>query len=290
MRKVKQIIPSSKVNMGGIILDQPLPSASVDQIDPFLLIHHWHDVLPGNQKQNEAGVGPHPHRGFSPVTFIFKGGVHHRDSRGNDSIIYDGGTQWMNAGRGIVHSERPFKQLAEEGGEFEIIQFWINNPAKYKMEQPSYQPLSKEETPVYNAEDGKARVYVVSGNYKNLEGKISAHSPLITLRMELEENGVLDFTIPTDYNTLIYQLDGGLTVNDKEQTNAKDVIWFENDGEEEIKICANKKSRAILLAGKPLNENIVSYGPFVMNTQTEVMEALRDAQMGKMGVLIEDFN
>jgi redox-sensitive bicupin YhaK (pirin superfamily) len=289
MRKVKQIIPSSKVNMGGIILDQPLPTASVDQIDPFLLIHHWYNVLPGNQKQNEAGVGPHPHRGFSPVTFIFKGGVHHRDSRGNDSIIYEGGTQWMNAGRGIIHSERPHKKVAEEGGEFEIIQFWVNNPAKFKMEQPSYQPLSKEETPVYNTEDGKAKVYVVAGNYKDIEGKISANSSLITLRMELEEDGTLDFSIPADFNTLIYQLDGELTINDSEQVKAKDLIWFDNDGKEEINISASKKSRAILLAGKPINEEVVSYGPFVMNTQTEVMEAMRDAQMGKMGVLIEEF-
>jgi quercetin 2,3-dioxygenase len=288
MRKVKKIIPSSKVNMGGIILDQPLPNEFVNQIDPFLLIHHWYNVLPGDQKQNEAGVGPHPHRGFSPVTFIFKGGVHHRDSRGNDSIIYEGGTQWMNAGMGIVHSERPYKELAEQGGEFEIIQFWVNNPAKFKMQQPSYQPLSKEETPVYNTEDGKAKVFVVAGNYKDIEGKISANSPLITLRMELQENGTLDFTLPEDYNTVIYLLDGELTINDSEQAKTKDLIWFDNDGEKEIKISATHKSRAILLAGKPINEEVASYGPFVMNTQTEIMEAMRDAQMGKMGVLIEE--
>ena len=288
MRKVKQIIPSSKVNMGGIILDQPLPTATIDKIDPFLLIHHWYNALPGDQKQNEAGVGPHPHRGFSPVTFIFKGGVHHRDSRGNDSIIYEGGTQWMNAGMGIVHSERPYKKLAEEGGEFEIIQFWVNTPAKYKMEQPSYQPLSKEETPVYYTEDGKAKIFVVAGNYKNIEGKISAKSSLTTLRMEMEENSSVNFTIPADYNTLIYLLDGELTINDSEQAKAKDLIWFDNDGEVKIKISANKNSRAILLAGEPLNEEVASYGPFVMNTQTEIMEAMRDAQMGKMGVLIEE--
>jgi len=288
MRKVKKIIPSSKVNMGGIILDQPLPNKSTDQIDPFLLIHHWNDVLPGEQKQNEAGVGPHPHRGFSPVTFIFKGGVHHRDSRGNNSIVYAGGTQWMNAGMGIVHSERPYKELAEKGGEFEIIQFWVNNPAKFKMKQPSYQPLSKEETPVYITEDGKAKVFVVAGSYKNIEGKISANSPLITLRLELEENGKLDFSIPKEYNTLIYLLDGGLTVKDSEQAKAKDLIWFDNDGETEIKISATRKTRAILLAGEPINEKVASYGPFVMNTQTEILEAMRDAQMGKMGVLIEE--
>jgi len=289
MRKIKQIITSSKVNMGGIILDQPLPSGNVDKIDPFLLIHHWHNNFPGNQKQKEVGVGPHAHRGFSPVTFIFKGGVHHRDSRGNDSIINEGGTQWMNAGMGIVHSERPLKNIAEKGGEFEIIQFWINTPSKFKMEQPSYQPLSKEETPVYTSDDGRANVQVIAGSYKNIDGKITASSPIIALRMELEENGELKFKIPKYYNTLIYQLDGILTINESDEADAKDLIWFENNGEEEINITAKEKTRAILLAGKPINEKVVSHGPFVMNTQTEIMEALRDAQMGKMGVLTEEF-
>ncbi len=289
MRKIKQIIPSSKVNMGGIILDQPLPSGNIDQIDPFLLIHHWHNNFPGNQQQNEVGVGPHAHRGFSPVTFIFKGSVHHRDSRGNNSIINEGGTQWMNAGMGIVHSERPPKNIAEKGGEFEIIQFWINTPSEFKMEQPSYQPLSKEDTPVYTSDDGRANVQVIAGSYKNIDGKITASSPIIALRMELEENGELKFKIPKYYNTLIYQLDGKLTINESDKAGAKDLIWFENNGEEEINITAKEKTRAILLAGKPINEKVVSHGPFVMNTQTEIMEALRDAQMGKMGVLIEEF-
>ncbi len=118
---------------------------------------------------------------------------------------------------------------------------------------------------------------------------MAAPSPIIALRMELEENGRLKFNIPKYYNTLIYQLDGKLTINESDETSAKNLIWFENNGEEEINITAKEKTRAILLAGKPINEKVVSHGPFVMNTQTEIMEALRDAQMGKMGVLIEEF-
>ena len=273
--------------MGGIILDQPLPNQFIDQLDPFLLIHHWNDRLKGNQKQNEAGVGPHPHRGFSPVTLIFKGGVHHQDSRGNNSIVMEGGTQWMFAGLGITHSERPYKQLAEQGGDFEIIQFWVNVPSKNKMDQPFYKPITKEETPVFISDDKKVQVGVVSGKFKMLEGAIDTFTPVTTLRMNFEKDGELAFNIPSTQNTLIYVLNGFLNINNEEVTG-QDLVWFNNDNDE-IRIKAIEPSRVILLAGEPIGEEVVSYGPFVMNSHTEIMEALRDAQMGKMGVLIEEF-
>ena len=273
--------------MGGIILDQPLPNQFMDQLDPFLLIHHWDDKLKGNRKQNEAGVGPHPHRGFSPVTLIFKGGVHHQDSRGNNSIVKEGGTQWMFAGLGITHSERPYKELAEQGGDFEIIQFWVNVPAKNKMEQPIYKPITKEETPVFVSEDKKVQVGIVSGKFKNINGALDSFTPVTTLRMNFEKNGKIDLTIPPSHNTLIYLLDGQLRINN-ETVTAKELVWFNND-DEDITIKAIHPTRAILLSGEPIGEEVVSYGPFVMNSHTEVMQALRDAQMGKMGVLIEEF-
>ena len=287
MRSIKKIIKSQKVDMGGIILDQPLPNQFMDQLDPFLLIHHWDDKLKGNQKQNEAGVGPHPHRGFSPVTLIFKGGVHHQDSRGNNSIVKEGGTQWMFSGLGITHSERPYKELAEQGGDFEIIQFWVNVPAKNKMQQPFYKAISKEETPLFISDDEKVKVGVVSGSFKNIKGVVEHFSPVNVLRFEFLKDGKIDFTIPSNHNTLIYLLDGQLQINN-EQAIAKDLVWFNND-EEEIRITAIQKTMAILLSGEPIGEEVVSYGPFVVNSHTQVMEAIRDAQMGKMGVLIEEF-
>ena len=287
MKTIKKIIKSQKVNMGGIILDQPLPNQFIDQLDPFLLIHHWDDRLKGNQKQNEAGVGPHPHRGFSPVTLIFKGGVHHQDSRGNNSIVMEGGTQWMFAGLGITHSERPYKELAEQGGDFEIIQFWVNVPSKNKMEQPFYKPITKEETPVFISDDKKVQVGVVSGKFKNLEGVVDTFTQITTLRMNIEKDGELTFDIPSTQNTMIYVLDGHLKINNEEVTS-KDLIWFNNDNTE-IKILTYNPARIILLAGEPIGEEVVSYGPFVMNSHTEIMEALRDTQMGKMGILIEEF-
>ena len=289
MRTIRHIINAPKVNMGGIILDQPLPVRNIDQIDPFLLVHHWHRVHKGGDKQQDLGVGPHPHRGFAPVTFIFKGAVHHQDSRGNNSIIEEGGTQWMNSGMGIVHSERPTKEIAENGGEFEIIQFWVNAPAKNKMDPPSYQSLTKEETPIVKSTDNKVEAGVVVGEFLGKNGKINPYSSLLALRLDIKKGGKMEIPIPENYNAFIYQLDGSLKINDGKVANTKDLTWFHNDGKS-IHIEGLEDTRAILLAGEPIDEEVTSYGPFVMNTQTEIMQAMKDYQMGKMGVLIEEFS
>jgi redox-sensitive bicupin YhaK (pirin superfamily) len=288
MKSIKEIIKSEKVNMGGIILDQPLPNKIMDQVDPFLLIHHWDDELKGGRRQKEVGVGPHPHRGFSPVTLIFKSGVQHRDSRGNDSIVTEGGTQWMFAGRGITHSERPVKELAENGGTLEFIQFWVNVPAKNKMEQPYYKAITKEDTPIYYSDDRKVEVAVVSGELNGVKGKVDTFTSLNTLRFNFLKAGEIEFEIPNDHNTIFYLLKGKVQVNDEKEINAKDLVYFDND-DSKIKITAIEDGYGIILSGTPIGEEVESYGPFVMNTQTEIMEALRDAQMGKMGVLIEEF-
>lgn len=288
MRTIKEIIKSEKVNMGGIILDQPLPNKHMDQIDPFLLIHHWDDDLKSGKLQKEVGVGPHPHRGFSPVTLIFKGGVHHRDSGGNDSIVTEGGTQWMCAGRGITHSERPVKDLAEKGGTLEFIQFWVNVPSKNKMEQPYYIAVPKDDTPICLSEDKKVEVAVVSGELKGVKGKVDTYTPINTLRFNFTKDGEIEFDIPNDHNVLFYLLKGKVIANGEQEINVKDLILFAND-DSKIKFAADEDGYGILLSGTPINEEVASYGPFVMNNQTQIMEALRDSQMGKMGVLIEEF-
>ena len=288
-RSINRIIPAQKVNMGGIILDQPLPVAGVDQIDPFLLVHHWASVLPGGEREKDLGVGPHPHRGFSPVTLIFKGAVQHRDSLGTKSIIKGGGAQWMNSGKGIVHSERPPKELAEKGGDFELIQFWANTPANRKMEPAKYQPLSAEQTPTITSEDGKVKAGIVAGEALGKTGPIELMTPMLVMRFEIEKGGKMEIPIPKDFNVFLYQLDGKLTVNGDTTTKSKDLTWFENDGDS-ISFEGLEETRAILLAGAPLKEEVTSYGPFVMNTQTEIMKAMRDYQQGKMGILIEEFD
>ena len=288
-RSVKQIYPAFKVNMGGIFLDQALPNRELEQIDPFLLVHHLHHQYPAGSRQKEVGVPPHPHRGFAPVTFVFKGGVHHRDSRNNNSVIYEGGTQWMHAGRGITHSERPAREVAENGESWELIQWWINLPSKYKMTDPQYMPLTKEETPETVSEDGLVKVGVVAGEINGVSGGISPFTKVLALRLEMRAGGQINIPIPASYNGFTYQLDGKLTVNGEVDTKAKDLVLFDNDGEG-ILIEALTDSRLILLAGEPINEPMVSHGPFVMNDTTEILQAMRDYQQGKMGILIEDFD
>ncbi len=284
-KSIKQIIPSQKINMGGHLLEQPLPNRLMDQLDPFLLIHHAEWELKGNQRQQEVGIGGHPHRGFSPVTFIFQGDIRHQDSFGNDAVVKAGGTQWMHAGKGITHSERPSATLAQEGGTQEIIQFWVNTPSKYKMEVPYYLPLSEEETPFI--EDKDYKVQIVAGEYKGIKGPAKTFSPMLLMRGTINTKGTAQFEIPKNFNTLMYLLDGEVVVNGQVAKH-KDFIWFDNDGEG-VQIEAHENTRFIILSGEPIGEEVTSYGPFVMNTQTEIMHALRDAQMGKMGVLIENF-
>ena len=274
--------------MGGIFLDQALPIAELNQLDPFLLIHHWNKPLSGGQKQKEVGVGPHPHRGFSPVTLIYKGNVHHRDSRGMDSIVGEGGAQWMNSGMGIVHSERPDKDLANNGGEFEIIQFWVNTPSKYKMLEPEYYPISKQDIPEVVSDDGKIRLGVIAGSINGIESKLTTYTDLLICKISSEKNGKIQFNVPEEYNAIIYQLDGKLLINNSFSSKSKNLVWFKNTGDE-INIECLEDSRAVLLAGKPIGEEITSYGPFVMNNQTEILTAMRDYQQGKMGILIEEY-
>lgn len=289
MRSIAEVVKAERVNMGGILLDQPLPSRNIDMIDPFLLIHHWDQTLPGGQKQERLGVGPHPHRGFAPVTFIFKGSVHHRDSEGFEVVVGGGGTQWMNSGQGIVHSERPGKELAEKGGNFELIQFWVNAPAKNKFDKPNFQPLQSEETPWIKSGDGKVKTGVIAGEFHGISSKIEPYSPMLILRFEFMKGGELTIPIPKEYNTLIYQLDGKMVVNGERETNRKDMVWFRNDGDS-ITLKALEDTRVILLSGQPINEPVATYGPFVMNTEKEIMDAIRDYQSGKIGFLVEKFD
>ena len=286
-RTISRLLYAHQVDMGGMPIRQPLPTQNVQQIDPFLLLHHANVKAPLHIKPEQAGIGPHPHRGFSPVTFIFKGGVHHRDSRGNDSTIYAGGAQWMNAGMGILHSERPSHDIHEIGGRQEIIQLWINTPAKNKMDQPAYYPLSAEEAPRFVSEDEKVNGRVFSGEVLGVKGPIPSQTVVNAATFTFKRGGKISIALPQDHNALIYLLDGKLNVDDFGMVEELHLIHFKNDGEG-ITLEALEATRILLLSGLPLNEPVVSHGPFVMNTETQIMEAMRDYQMGKMGMLIEE--
>lgn len=286
-RTIKSILYATPMDMGGFPIRQPFPSHKAEQIDPFLLLHHAEVKVPSHKPVLQSGVGPHPHRGFSPVSFIFKGGVHHRDSRGNNNVVYAGGTQWMNAGMGMIHSERPPADIHEMGGVQELIQLWVNTPAKHKMDQPSYQPLTAEETPTIVSEDGLTSIKIIAGNLEGVKGPIHTLSDVNTFTIAMKKGAIHFFSIPKTHNAFIYLMSGKLLLGANDNLDAKYVASFQLDGDG-IAIEALEDAHLFMGTGEPLNEPVASHGPFVMNTQTEIMEALRDYQMGKMGVLIEE--
>src|SRR5688500_4123529 len=188
-RSVTNLLYAEQVDMGGMPVRQAFPTNNVEQIDPFLLLHHADVKVPKHIEPGHAGVGPHPHRGFSPVTFIFKGGVHHRDSRGNDSVVYEGGAQWMNAGMGVMHSERPPKDIHDIGGRQEIIQLWINTPAKHKMDQPEYFALPEDAMPKFVTPDGRVSMSVIAGELMGKKGTVPTKSPVNAATMGILKGG-----------------------------------------------------------------------------------------------------
>lgn len=285
-RSVKTLLYGELINMGGLPVRQAFPTAKVQQVDPFLLIHHADIKVPNHLRPAHAGVGPHPHRGFSPVTFIFKGGVHHRDSRGNDSVVYGGGAQWMNAGMGIMHSERPPFDIHSQGGRQEIIQLWINTPSRHKMEQPEYFALQKSDIPVYETDDGSV-LYVVSGTLFGVQGPIRAKSPVNAATLYLKKGSKIEVEVPSTHNVFVYSLDGKFNVVGFGLVDAFHAVIFNCDGDA-ISLEGLDNTRLLLMTGEPLNEKVVTHGPFVMNDETQILEAMRDYQKGKMGILIED--
>ncbi len=286
-RTVKAILFGHPFDMGGMPIRQAFPTNQVEQIDPFLLLHHADVKVPTHTDVKKTGVGPHPHRGFSPVTYIFKGGVHHQDSRGNNSIIYEGGIQWMNAGMGIIHSERPPFNIHEIGGKQEIIQMWINTPAAHKMDQPEYIPLTAEETPNNSFDNDLVKVFVQSGDLLGLKGPIHPFTEINSATCYFKAGGKLSIPFSSKHNAFIYLLDGKIKLEGYGEVDAQHAIHFENDGDQ-ITIEAIEDTRILFMSGLPIKEKMASHGPFVMNNETQLMEAFRDYQMGKMGVLIEE--
>jgi len=289
LRTVKALLYAEEMDMGGMPIRQPLPTGRVDQVDPFLLLHHHIGKVSAGIDPRNAGVGPHPHRGFSPVTFIFQGNVHHRDSRGNSAVVNAGGIQWMDAGMGIIHSERPSQELADNGGVQEIVQLWINTPGERKMDQPNYQSLQKEDIPVFFPTTGKGSVQVVAGSINGIKGPANSKLDLLLLRADLEAGARLDVPMPDAFNATIYVVKGKIALENYGPVEELYLAVFEQNGAG-LRFTATGDAIVLVLAGKPLNEPVAQYGPFVMTNQTEILRAMRDYQMGKMGVLIEEFN
>lgn len=285
---IKTVGKSDFVNMGPIRLRQPIPTQQLDQVDPFILLHHYGPYTI-SQENNPFDLGPHPHRGFEPITFLIQGEQLHRDSLGNESVVKSGDVQWTTAGKGIIHAEGPTKTFVEKGGTLEGIQLWLNLPANKKMIPAKYQHVKNEDFEVVTTADGKGTIQVVAGNLNNKKGKIETETAVNAFMISASPNGVINLPLASNHQTLLYLLHGEVVVNEevilKEGNNQ--LITFNQDGEG-IVIKANDHSKLLFLSGTPFDEPVASWGPYVMNTQTEIMEALRDYQQGKMGYLSRD--
>ncbi|PWG06300.1 pirin family protein [Polaribacter aquimarinus] len=284
-KTIQHKVTSPLVNMGPIRLRQPLPTQGIENVDPFLLLHHYGPYAI-SEFNNPFDLGPHPHRGFEPITLLFKGEQLHRDSLGNEMIVKAGGVQWTTAGRGIIHAEAPTKEFVKKGGELEGIQLWLNLPAKDKMMTPNYQHLEDEQIPKIFSEDKKVQLNVIAGNQKEVTGNISTQTPVNVFTANADENGSIEIEIPENHQSLLYLLEGEVIVNDAEnlKKGENQMVTFNQDGNT-IKFEAIQKSTLLILSGAPIQEKVTQYGPYVMNTQTEILEAMRDYQAGKMGYL-----
>lgn len=286
-KQITHTLPVQQIDVGGFPVKQALPTVNIAQVDPFLLLHHARVKPNYDRPARIQGVGPHPHRGFSPVTFVIEGEVHHRDSRGNSQVAKAGEVQWIHSGAGIIHSERPTEDLIASQGVQEIVQLWINSPANRKMRAPEYVHVPESEIPRISSEDGLSETKLIAGTYEGIQGKIQAQSDLLILWTKAQPEAMKTIGIPEGFNAAIYVVKGKLSIQGHGIVDPESLLVFGAEGAS-ISIHAHSNAEYLVLAGEPIAEPLVQHGPFVMNTETQILEAMRDYQMGKMGVLIED--
>ncbi|MCK6615426.1 MAG: pirin family protein [Ignavibacteriaceae bacterium] len=281
LRKITNIYAAKPAHMEGLLTWRAIPVGDIQAVDPFIFLnHHGPQVFPPDN--NGLPFGPHPHRGFETVTFIIDGDVMHTDSSGGRSIITSGGVQWMTAGSGLIHAEVSSEDFMKNGGKEEVLQLWVNLPAKHKMAPPAYYGFQKHEMPSYISPDGKVSGSIISGSLGGIRGAVQTFHDVNISLLSFTEKGEFTAAVPPAMNILLYMVSGRVAVNVAEAVT-RNLVSFGNEGDE-VKITALEKSEVIFGFAPPLNEPVVSYGPFVMNTEDEIREAIRDYQSGKMGV------
>lgn len=285
-RTVTGIVNSIETLEGaGFLVRRPFPKASFSDFDPFLLLDEMGPmtVAAGQAK----GAPDHPHRGFETVTYMLSGEMEHKDSRGHAGKLSPGDVQWMTAGAGVVHSEMPSAAFNKVGGTLHGFQLWVNLPREKKMMQPRYQEIPATNIPTATTEDGLVTVRVIAGEALETKAVIETVTPIIYLHYQLQPGGRVNQSLPQRYNAFAYVIDGhGLFGAESENVGDGQMVMFGTEGDEvTIANPANSETPldVLLIAGVPINEPVVRYGPFVMNTRQEIYEAIEDYQAGRMG-------
>lgn len=254
----------------------------LNRMSPFFLLDYAakHNFTPSEEPR---GVGVHPHRGFETVTIAYHGKIAHHDSAGNSGIIEQGGVQWMTAASGILHKEYHEKEWGRKGGIMQMAQIWVNLPAKYKMSEPKHQAINNEQLGKVQLPNNQGEVEVIAGNYQGIQGQASTFTPIEMYNLRLKPLAKLSISLPENYNTGMLVLEGNVKLNGSEATENQFVL-FENIGTE-IQIEAMADAIILVLSGKPIDEPIYPYGPFLMNNKQEIIQAYQDLENGKFGYL-----
>lgn len=261
-----------------------IPGAGVDeQLSPFLLLDYMGpENFPPTERQ--LGVGEHPHRGFETVTIMYQGKVAHRDSTGSGGVIGPGDVQWMTAASGIVHEELHEKEFAAHGGTLEGIQLWVNLPKSFKMSKPGYQTLVSDEIPTVDLGGGAGQLRVIAGEFRGINGPAKTFSPVHLYDLRLKAGHQTELTLPEEFNTSAFVLRGQVMINGSQTAKEAELALFGHTGERVV-LEAKDNATILVLSGEPIREPIARYGPFVMNTQDELVQAVNDYRAGRMGHL-----
>lgn len=267
---------------GGFVVHRPFPTRLLMDFDPFLLLD---EMGPVNYAPGEAkGAPDHPHRGFETVTYVLDGRFRHRDSTGHAGTLGPGDVQWMTAGAGVVHSEMPDPEFAQAGGRSHGFQLWVNLPRRDKLIAPHYQEISAERIPNATSPDGRVQVRVIAGEAFGVRAAIETRTPILYQHFTLQPGATVAQPVPAGYRVFAYALAGtGRYGPDRQRVDERHMVVYGDDGDTATFEASDTPLDLLLIGGVPLNEPIVRYGPFVMNTEEEIRQAVVDYQTGRMG-------
>ncbi|MCB2377525.1 pirin family protein [Hymenobacter sp. BT635] len=286
-RRIFQVIDGNKKFVGdGFDVTSPMPGPRIRQLSPFLLIDHT-GPMPVAPTDAPLGTPPHPHRGFETVTVVYEGALAHRDTAGHEGTLGAGDVQWMTAGAGLLHEERHEREFARQGGTLELLQLWVNVPARDKMAPPRYQNIRAAAIPSLPVAAGKGHIRVIAGSYDNALGPAETFSPITLLDVHLSAGADLTLSLPADYNVGVYVVKGSLQLHDSRPATTKQLVVF-GWNSPELQLTATEDTVLLVLAGAPIEEPLATYGPFVMNTNQELMQAIADFEGGQMGTFPAD--
>lgn len=281
-RTLRRLHPALRDDIGELQTRRPLPGPGLERLGPFLFLnHHGPQVYPPGNRG--LPFGPHPHRGFETVTFILQGELAHRDTGGHESVIRAGGVQWMTAGRGLIHAELSPQEFLRRGGPLEILQLWVNLPARLKMTAPRYTGLQREEIPLLPTPDGRGSVQLIAGRWQGGEGPVASLTGVFMSVVRLAAGGRVAFEGLAGRAVFLYVAGGAVRVGDAEVP----AFTLAELGEEGDALGIEAVQDAVLLFGhgEPIDEPVVAHGPFVMTTREEIVEAIRDYQAGAFGAM-----